>query len=171
VRNQGAALVNLEKPPVDFIAKSSQAANRFDGMENENPGALAGATGAGQDMFGNMSASYRMRAERATSLCLSIADCDPQDAVQIMAAALEDMTQGGPRVPFLEDMRDAAESWAALAPPHELEAYALSALPRLGQSAIGLTMRKRIFAALWKSFSSDDRNAFARKVGLVRGDA
>ena len=58
---------------------------------NENPGALAGATGAGSIELAFRSTDYRMRAEAATSLCLAIANCAPQDAVIVMAAALADL--------------------------------------------------------------------------------
>lgn len=39
------------------------------------------------------STDFRHRAEAATSLCLSIANCDPQDAIVILDAALADLRQ------------------------------------------------------------------------------
>ena len=104
--------------------------NLESGTTNENPGALAGATGA--DVFSATFASieYRKRAESATSLCLSIANCDPQDACQIMEAALVDLGAGSPQPPLLGVM-DAARDWADWASVTELKAYALACYHRM----------------------------------------
>ena len=61
--------------------------------QNENPGALAGATGG--DKFGTLIGylGYRKRAEAATALCFAIADCDPDDASVILDAALTALRQ------------------------------------------------------------------------------
>ena len=96
----------------------------------ENPGALAGATGADQPKKTFTSTEYRNRAEAATSLCLSIANCDPKDACQIMEAALVDLGAGAPIPPLLSVM-DAATGWAEWASITELKAYALACYHRM----------------------------------------
>ncbi len=100
--------------------------------KNENPGALAGATGANWKSVGDLSAAYRMRAEAATSLCLSIGNCHPSDACEIMAAALADLSAGMPVAPLYSPMDEAA-FWADLATRAELKAYALACFTRLSQ--------------------------------------
>ena len=93
---------------------------------NENPGALAGATGAnGIRHF--TTPAYRNRAIAATALCSAIADCDPGDACTIMAAALADLGGGmGSPLPVFETPLADARWWAGYASPAELKAYALA---------------------------------------------
>lgn len=96
----------------------------------ENPGALAGATGAGKTEHTFASPQYRLRAERATTLCLAIADCEREDAAPILEAALLSMSAGHPTPPLLGIM-DAAAWWADFALPIELDAYALACFNRM----------------------------------------
>lgn len=100
--------------------------NHPPGGEIENPGALAGATGANikADSFKNQ--EYRQRADNATALCHAIADCHPDDAVTILAAALEDLRPGRPVTAFRSIMLE-AESWASFATRNELKCYAVAA--------------------------------------------
>jgi len=107
----------------------------------------------------------RLRAEWAEALCYAISECHPDDAKQIMAAALESMAAGDPpmRDPF-GDLRQDAAFWADCAHPAELECYLASALKRLGYRALGIAARKRLFVALWQSFPLADRQAFLSRV-------
>lgn len=111
----------------------------------------------------------RMRAEWAKALCFAISECHPDDAKQIMVAALDDMAAGDPprRDPFC-NIRDDAEWWADCAHPAELEVYFSSALKRLGNRALGVKARKRLFVALWQSFPLADRQAFLSRVDAQR---
>ena len=68
---------------------------------------------------------YRKRAAAASDLCKAIADCDPADACEIMAAALADLSAGMPMAPLFGYM-DQATFWASLAPRPERKAYALA---------------------------------------------
>ena len=77
--------------PDEFIGEFAEVSNSLLPVSNESPGALAGATGAGSIELAFRSTDYRMRAEAATSLCLAIANCAPQDAVIVMSAALADL--------------------------------------------------------------------------------
>ncbi|NYS24609.1 hypothetical protein HUK65_06355 [Rhodobacteraceae bacterium 2376] len=95
-----------------------------------NPGALAGATGADSKADSFKNEEYRLRLERARILCLAIADCDPRDACQIMAAALDDLSAGMPGAPLFSYM-DQAAWWSDLASKPELKAYLLACWTRL----------------------------------------
>ena len=103
----------------------------------------------------------RLRAEWAQALCYAISECHPDDAKQIMAAALEDLAAGDPpmRDPF-GDLRQDAAFWADCAHPVELEAYFSAALKRLLNRSLGIRARKRLLVALWCSLSDGDRRAF-----------
>ena len=69
---------------------------------------------------------YRKRAAAASDLCKAIADCDPADACEIMAAALADLSAGMPMAPLFGHM-DQATFWASMATRPERKAYALAA--------------------------------------------
>ncbi len=75
------------------IGDFPQLSNQESDPTNENPGALAGATGADLHTITFVSTEYRKRAEAATDLCHAIADCDPEDAIVILDAALTDLRQ------------------------------------------------------------------------------
>lgn len=97
----------------------------------ENPGALAGATGAGNSEQAFKSEQYRQRAERATTLCLAIADCEPEDAAPILWEALDDFHRKGlPDAP-LTNLMTVANEWAGWATERELKAYAVAAARRM----------------------------------------
>ncbi|MCC5992585.1 MAG: hypothetical protein JJT99_08680 [Rhodobacteraceae bacterium] len=82
-----------------------------------------------------------------------------------MTVALDEMAAGYPpmRDPFC-NIRDDAEWWSDCAHPAELECYFSSALKRLGNRALGIKARKRLFVALWQSFPIADRQAFLSRV-------
>ncbi|HEY9147870.1 MAG TPA: hypothetical protein VIQ22_02575 [Gammaproteobacteria bacterium] len=105
----------------------------MDLMEYENPGALAGATGADQLGISFKTDEYRKRASAATALCLAIRECEPEDAAPILDAALATMCAGSPPPVFLGIMQDAAW-WADLATRAELKAYAFACFSRLSNT-------------------------------------
>ena len=92
---------------------------------NENTDALAGATGAIRIEQAFKSEQYLKRAQAATVLTLAIAQCHPDDAAQIMDAALGDLAIGSPPPVFLSEMVD-ARWWAGNATTRELKAFALA---------------------------------------------
>jgi len=100
----------------------------------------------------------------ADNLVAAIHACEPTDAAQIMTAALQSMETDGPQHDLFSAIRRDATYWAELAPPHELQTYALAALRQLRRQAIGNTARKEIFAALWKDMRAEDKAAFLRAV-------
>ena len=108
---------------------------------------------------------HRFRAEWANSLALCIAECHPQDAAQVMTAALEDMQIGGPQGPSFGAVRSDAEWWAETAPQHELQEYAYAIMTVLAGRALGRTSRLRFIVALWNGLDPEDKRAFLHKVG------
>ncbi|MFN3824091.1 MAG: hypothetical protein ACK4RN_08945 [Pseudorhodobacter sp.] len=92
---------------------------------NENPGALAGATGANVDQKKSEPEYYRTNLSPSMALCVAIVRCDPHDAALIMEKALSDMAAGMPIAPLLSVMDEAA-FWADLATPGERKAYCLA---------------------------------------------
>ena len=158
-------MANREKSGVDFIGAFGGLANLAGDPEKENPGALAGATGADIEKQSLQAADYRMRAECATALAEAIGDCHPDDAVQLMVAALYDLMPEGPRCDvFLSAAEDAAW-WASVAAPEQLSAVLAATLDQLGNRALHLDMRKRLFMALWRSFRPVDQQGFLALVG------
>lgn len=104
--------------------------NPSEGLENENPGALAGATGADQLGTSFRTEEYQRRAEAATALCLAIAECEPEDAGPILEAALLSLGAGQPIPPLLSLMEEAS-TWADFATGAERKAYALACFTRM----------------------------------------
>ncbi|MGB3317285.1 MAG: hypothetical protein WBB85_23100 [Albidovulum sp.] len=134
------------------------------GQEMENPDALAGAIGADckADSFTNP--YYRLRAERATSLCMVLEDIDPADAAMICCSYLEEYGAGDPVHTAFGDIRADAEFWADCAHPAELEHYFAASMKRLGSMVQGIKARKRLIVALWASLSDQDRVAFLSRI-------
>lgn len=97
---------------------------------NENPGALAGATGADfvvADNFGE----YATRHALATELIRAIVACPPKEAALIMAAALAMIGAGTPP-PTLRKVMVEARQWASAATVYELRAYAAACVEAMG---------------------------------------
>ena len=133
--------------------------------ETETPGAAGTATEGKIETRQFQSMEYRMRAEWASAAAYALENCHPHDAAQLCAGILDAMQTDGPTLgdPFGMVAGD-ARFWADCAPPHELAAYGLAALEKLRGPALGIGQRKRLFAALWASFSEADRVAFLRRV-------
>jgi len=113
------------------------------GFPNENPGALAGATGAGNIEQAFKTKEYRTRAIAATALGRAIADCHPADACTLMESAIADLRPAMPSVPLISAMAEARE-WAAWAMASQVKAIALAA---------------------FEAMSGPDRRAFLAHVG------
>lgn len=91
----------------------------------ENPGALAGATGANVDVEKHLAEEYRHRRAWAMALRQAIRECDPLDAALILSDELERLRQGAPIPPLMNAMEEARD-WAAWATPFEVKAYCLA---------------------------------------------
>ena len=118
-------------------------------------------------------AEERVRASRAVDLAVALGAADARDAVQVCAAFLE---MCGPESPQFHSLygglRQDAEHWADCAGPDVVEAYVAAGLRKIERTAFAERARKRLFAALWDSFSEADRRAFVARVdpaGRFRG--
>ena len=105
-------------------------------------------------------AEVRQRLKNAEQLCHALAEAHCEDAAAICAAFMDDMLTTVPGLSPFGDLRADAAFWADCAQPPELEAYFCAALKRLGGSVLGIQARKRLFKALWSSFSQAERLAF-----------
>lgn len=124
-QNAAATSVNETGTRGDLWHKSDTGSSRNvlgRGRENENPGALAGATGAEYEGVNFKTEGYRTRAAAATALCHAIAECDPADAVILLEAALVDLSAGYP-LPVLTNAMQDARMWAAAASEAERKAW------------------------------------------------
>jgi hypothetical protein len=115
-----------------MIGQFRQLANLSpDDPANENPGALAGATGADDIEQAFKVQEYRTRHENARRLGDAIAECHPADACTLMEAALRDLlAERMPPAPFLGIM-PSARFWAEWASRDERKAYAVACYERL----------------------------------------
>ncbi len=107
------------------------------------------------------------------NLATAIAECDRADAVQIMAAAIDDLGGGGPDLSVMQsNLRRDADWWADFASPPELETVVAAGLRKIGVTALGIKARKRLMVMLWQSLTEADRRAFLQNVdpqGKFRG--
>lgn len=106
----------------------------------------------------------KIRMIRATTLAYAIRDAHPDDARQIMVAALIDLSAGMPPHTAFGDIREDARWWSGLASPVELLEYLAEALRELGHKALCLAHRKRLMVDLWESLPRDDRKSFLSKI-------
>lgn len=101
------------------------------GQANENPGALAGATGASAETIETTEAHTLNRLRTASALACAVAACDPEDRVLFLERLLEELRPGWPQVPFLCGLMEEAGFWADRASRAELKAYCLASFQRM----------------------------------------
>lgn len=145
--NQTLGLATPESRAVDFID-----ANR--NLANQKQPALHPA-------------DVETRLSLAQALCDAIAEAYPGDAVQIMAAALADLTPGGARPDFFLSAEAEARWWASIETPEVLVRVLRVALENLGNRAMHRETRKRLFMALWHGFSLEEQGRF---LSFARGE-
>lgn len=97
----------------------------------ENPGSAGGATGAEQSGQSFTSLAYRLRAERATTLSMAIAECVPEDAAPILYAAIDAFHRQGFPASADHNLMAYALDWADHATERELKGYAIAAARRM----------------------------------------
>ena len=100
------------------------------------------------------------QAERLAGALWCLDGLPPAERSAIAAFVLDVTGAGFPELPAFGDIREQAELWADCASHTELECYVVSGLRRLGRVPLALGQRKRIFGAIWITFSDDDRRAF-----------
>lgn len=102
----------------------------------------------------------RYRYEKRVTAVMALEALDPQEAAVICATFLDEIGAGFPRLDYWGDVRADADEWAFFANAAELESYLVAVLRRLENQTLGIKARKRIFAALWRVFTCDERQAF-----------
>jgi hypothetical protein len=126
--------MNLQGTPISSkLDWSEPHGSSSDPLTKETPGALVGATGAGQKEVYFKTDYYRKRAEAATILGQAIADCHRDDATIILEAALQGLRVGQPR-PALFGLMAEARDWATFAMRAELKAYVRASFDSLSQT-------------------------------------
>ena len=110
--------------------------------------------------FADRRIELRIRLQRAQTLCKAIRDAHPEDARQILAAALVDLSAELPSMAAFGSIREDAKWWAHGTSPEHLFALVEAALDRLRDRAMCLDLRKRLFFSLWKRFTKDERTSF-----------
>ena len=101
------------------------------GTENENPGALAGATGADLHSSG-VAADYTSdRAARAIALADAAADCPAEIRARLLERLLDQFRPGWPVPAFPGTVLLEARAWAETASRVELKGYALACVERM----------------------------------------
>ncbi|MFC3629856.1 hypothetical protein ACFOM8_10415 [Paracoccus angustae] len=102
-------------------------------QENENPGALAGATGADIEDWLSWVDHNIQRESAARGLMEAVLACDPSDRLELLERFYEALCPGFPIIAFDSLMAEAA-FWADRASPAERKAYALACYNRLSPS-------------------------------------
>ena len=127
---QRAILANPENPAFENFAGNRALANPPDDPENENPGALAGATGADLHSWLEWVDLSIQRESAARSLMDAVLACEPRDRIPLMERFIEALRPGQPIAAFGSIMAEAS-FWADMASAAELKAYALACYSRL----------------------------------------
>jgi len=116
------------------------------------------------DAVDSLPPAARLRHEKRAIAIAALQALDPHDAATICAAVLDEAAAGDPRLDPWGDLRADAAFWADCATVAELEVYFASALKRLQNQSLGIHARKRLFWALFASFSVEDQRAFIARV-------
>ncbi|WP_246175229.1 hypothetical protein [Paracoccus limosus] len=101
--------------------------------ENENPGALAGATGADLEGFWSLFNHNLERQAQASRIIDAVLSCDPEDRVLFLETILDQIRPGWPKS-FNIDVMEEAGWWADTASTPERKAYMLACYRRLSRT-------------------------------------
>ena len=107
--------------------------------ENENPGALAGATGAERHSEWEWLNHTANRLNAQDRFCRAVAELPAEDRAEVLDAALRFFEAGEPSPHAITTMMEDASAWARWASPRERKAY---------------------LAAIWTHMNINDRAAF-----------
>ena len=101
------------------------------GAENENPGALAGATGADLVSIGEHPDHTLNRRAAAMALADAAADCPEPIRARLLERLLDTFRPGWPIPAFPGTVLLEARAWAETASRVELKGYALACVERM----------------------------------------
>lgn len=107
-----------------------------------------------------------LRRQWSESFAFFLLEVPPALAAEMCAVHLDNLAAGMPGLDPWGDLRADAAFWADSATVPELNAYACAAMRRLEGRMQGRDMRKRMFAAIWRSLTIEDRKAFLRKINV-----
>lgn len=127
------SLTNPKNTGFEYVGENHPAANLTGDYTNENPGALAGATGADLHSWLEWVDLNIQREAAARSLMEAVLACDPRDRIPLMERFIEAMRPGQP-VPAFDSVMAEAAFWADMASTAELKAYALACYSRMSAS-------------------------------------
>lgn len=96
------------------------------------------------------------RRRSIAALATAIVRCDPEDAVVILAGALDAMSIGSPLPRFLDLQGDAVD-WAAWAAPDELYHYGTAVLAELAQMPVRRAWRRELARLALTGLSPEER--------------
>lgn len=105
--------------------------NLSEARENENPGALGGATGAIKQTNAICPDYTSDRAARAIALADAAADCPAEIRVRLLERLLDQFRPGWPIPAFPGTVLLEARAWAETASRVELKGYALACVERM----------------------------------------
>lgn len=108
-------------------------------------------------MHNDLTGAALYRHEKRVKAIKALEDLGPQDIATICAAFLDEISAGSPRLDTWGDIRSDAAFWADCANVAELEAYFAAILKRLGNQALGIYARKRLFVQFWNGFALPDQ--------------
>lgn len=104
------------------------------GTANENPGALAGATGAERHSEWEHVLDTANRLNAQDRFCRAVAELPAEDRAEVLDAALRFFEAGEPSPHAITTLMEDASAWARWASPRERKAYALAAFNSLRPS-------------------------------------
>ncbi len=164
--NSNLGCPTIPNAPIETKGKKSVLPNPvLDGnTDTKNAASVEAEHGVNSDKkaINFQGETYHSSGDPVKDLCLAIGACSPDAAAQIMAAALEDLSQGGPVPTFLK-ADDDATFWASNAAPQDLIAYCAATVREVGKRAWAIAARKRVFVQLWDGFAPDDKAKFLSK--------
>lgn len=110
--------------------------------------------------------------QRALGAALTAAQSVPEGR-RMLGEALSGMMEivgaGSPPLDGFAGVRDDARFWADIATPVELEAYVGAGLRRIERATFAEQARKRIFMALWRSFTARQQADFIKAMTAKEG--
>lgn len=122
---RGRTCPTSQSIPVDIVGERLDRSNGNAVSENENPGALTGATGAELHSWLEWIDHNMQREAAARRLMNAVLDCPPVDRVPLMEFFI-DALRGGAPLPAFGGIMAEARDWVAWASRAERKAYALA---------------------------------------------
>ncbi|MFV0302053.1 MAG: hypothetical protein ACK5IP_14475 [Paracoccus sp. (in: a-proteobacteria)] len=102
-------------------------------LENENPGALAGATGADVRSYLERLDNTLNRVDATSAFSYAVAELHPEDRIPVLEAAFDFLRPGTP-LPAFNSLMAEAYWWADRASRAERKAYAFACYQRMSEA-------------------------------------